>query len=724
MSKSKLSVLTLSLILASALVATRAPADEGMWTFNHLPLDKIEKVYGFRPSADWVDHVMKSSLRIAAGGSGSFVSADGLILTNHHVAADTLQNVSTAEQDYIKNGFYAATLPQEIKAPALWVDQLETISDVTDRVKGAIQPGMSEEQANQAKAAVIAKIIEESDATSGLKSEVVTLYRGAQYELYQYKRYTDIRIVFAPEFAAAFFGGDPDNFMYPRYDLDMTLLRAYEDGKPAQIRHFLKWSEKGAQRKELAFVTGNPGATSRLYTVEAFRTAKDLTVPFTVELNRAREKALIDYSATGAEAARRAHTDLFGIQNSLKVYVNRKAGLTEAALAQKKKDEDDLRAKVAADPALAQYAGAWDAVASAEKIARVKYVEYTLLEGQGALYSKLFGFARTLVRSAAEDRKPEAERLPEYAPSQRAALKAKLFSPAPVFADLETARISAALTFAVERLQGHPALAALLNGKSPLDRARELVANSPLLDPKAREALYNQGQAGIDASKADPLIALALAIDEDSRKSRKAMEEQVTTPEERAYSQIAQARFAIFGADAYPDATFTPRLSYGAVKGYWEDGKYVPSRTHLGGAFEHEAYHGGQDPYELPASWHKAKDLGALDLKTPLNFVTTNDIIGGNSGSPVINQDGEVIGLIFDGNIQSIMGNFFYDGTINRAVSVHSAGMLEALRKIYGVAPLVDELLGKGKPNPGTSGAANLAHAWDSAVRAVKRWLK
>ncbi len=685
------SILALSLAIAS--VAPLALADEGMWTFNQLPLDKIEKNYGFRPSQDWIEHVMKSSLRIAAGGSGSFVSANGLILTNHHVAADTLQNVSSAEHDYIKNGFYASTTAQEIPAPALYVDQLESIDDVTSRVKGVILPGMSEEQANAAKQAEMSKIVAESDAQTGLKAEVVTLYRGAQYHLYRYKRYTDIRIVFAPEFAAAFFGGDPDNFEYPRYDLDMTLLRAYENGKPAQIKHFFKWSEKGVKKKDLTFVTGNPGSTARLYTVEAFKTAKELSVPFSVIINKAREKALIDYSKFSAEAERRAHTDLFGIQNSLKVYVNRKAGLTEAALQTKQKEEADLRAKVAADSSLQQYAGAWDAVADSEKVNRQIYVAYTLLEGQGALYSKLFAFARTLVRVAAEDQKPDADRLPEYATSQREALKAKLFSKAPIYPDLEEARIAGALIFAEPYLKGTKALEALLAGKPAALRAHELANGSILVDPAKREELYNGGQAALQAALSDPLIALAVAIDADSRALRKQMEEQVTTPEERAYAQIAQARFAIYGNDAYPDATFTPRLSFGSVKGYKEDGKIVPPLTRMGGAFEHESYHGSVDPYLLPESWHNAK--ASLNLKTPLNFVSTNDIIGGNSGSPVINQQGEVVGLIFDGNIQSIMGNFYYDGTINRSVSVHSAGMLEALRKIYGVNTLVDELLSR-----------------------------
>lgn len=666
-------------------------ADEGMWTFSQLPREILKQKYQFEPTQEWADHLRMSSVRFNVGGSGSFVSANGLVITNHHVASDTLQKLSTPQKNYYENGFYAKELVEELPAPDLELNQLVSIQDVTAEVEAAVKPGMSDEEAAKARKATIAKIEKESFEKTGLRSDVITLYQGGQYHLYRYKKYTDVRLVYAPEFKIAFFGGDPDNFEYPRYDLDITFFRVYENGAPLKTEHFLKWSHEGAKDNELIFVSGNPGRTSRIFTTHALKFIRDASLPYLLNRLRRLEISLQQYTQLGSEQARQAKGDLFSVQNSRKVYLGRIRGLQDKQLVQtKQREEYNLRAQVENTPALKEFSGSWDWIAATLNQYNTFFVRYSLLEQGTAFNSRYFGIARTLVRMADEDLKPNEERLPEFRDSNRASLEQQLYSPAPIYNAYDRHKLADSLAFLVEHLGHDNALVkSILQGREPQARAAELIAGTSLKDVRVRRLLAKGGKSAISESY-DSFIELAVLVDEASRAVRKLYDEKVDEPQKRAYAQIAKARFALFGTQLYPDATFTLRLAFGTVKGYPEESGFIPPMTTLGGAFQHEETHGGKDPYELPKSWKEAKD--SLNLKTPFNFVSTADIIGGNSGSPVLNRQGEFVGIIFDGNIHSLISDYIYSDQKNRAVSVHSAGILEALKKIYRVDRLVAEL--------------------------------
>lgn len=678
-------------LVASFFVLTHLSADEGMWIYNNLPKKQLKEKYGFEPSDTWAEHLMKSSVRFNSGGSGSFISSQGLVLTNHHVGADTLHKISTPEKDYFKEGFYAKTQSEEVPAKDLELNQLVSIQDVTKSVNAAVKPAMTAAEAALARRAAIAQIEKEAFEKSGLRSDVVMLYQGGQYHLYQYERYTDIRLVFAPEADIAFFGGDPDNFEYPRYDLDMCIFRVYRDGKPIQAPHYLKWNDKGPSEGELVFVSGHPGSTRRLFTVAALELLRDVRVPYTLEYLRHLEVVLQQYSNLGPEQATKAKGDYFSVQNSRKVYAGRLKGLQDNRLMlQKQREEYALRAAVESNPQLKDLTNAWNHISEAQAAAKKLFLKRALLESGQAFNSELFFIARQLVRLADEDLKPNQERLPEYRDSSRDSLLQGLFSEAPVFADFEQVKLADGLSRLAQIYGTNSALVQkILQGRDPQTRAQELIQGTTLNNVSVRKLLAKGGKAAIDSSY-DPLILLAKSVDKVSRQIRKQYEEQVEEVERQAYAQIAKAVFEVKGTSQYPDATFTLRLSYGQVKGYEDNGQKLAPFTTLGGAFEHEKNHGGLAPYKLPASWTKAKD--ALDLNTPFNLVTTTDIIGGNSGSPLVNKEGELVGLIFDGNAHSFMSDYIYTEEQNRAVSVHAGGMREALRKIYSATTLADEI--------------------------------
>lgn len=681
----------LSLSIAALALGSAPRADEGMWLFNQFPAKQVKQRYGFEPNQKWLDHLRLSSVRFNSGGSGSFVSSRGLVMTNHHVGADALQKLSTAERDLIKLGYNAAETGEELKCLDLELNVLLKIQDVTDQVQAAVKPGQSATEAQLARRAVINTIEKEQFEKTGLRSDVVTLFQGGQYHLYQFKKYTDVRLVFAPEKEIAFFGGDPDNFEYPRYDLDICFFRVYENDQPAKIEHFLQWSKAGAADGELVFVSGHPGRTNRLNTVAHLEYLRDVLVPEQLDVLRRHEVLLSTYSNRSLENARRALDDLFSVQNRRKARLGALAGLQDPSILEKKRaEEHELRDKVDNDAKLKkQYGTAWNEIAKTIETVKTVREEFNLLEGGGAFNTDLFQIARTLVRMAEEDQKPNAKRLREFGEAGRASLEQRLFSEAPIYRDLETVKLADSLGMMAERLGfEHQLVKTILDGKSPRERATELLQGSKLDDVAERKRLAASADA--TAASEDALIVLARTVDPRARELRTIIEQQVEEPQRQAYAKVAAARFAVLGSSTYPDATFTLRLAYGAVRGYKNEGQTIPPWTRMGETFEHARQHGDKEPFALPQSWLKGREN--LNSDTPFNFISTCDIIGGNSGSPVVNQAGEVVGIIFDGNLSSLVWDYAYSDDQGRAVSVHSSAIQVALRKIYKAKALGNEL--------------------------------
>ncbi|HEV2178262.1 MAG TPA: S46 family peptidase [Terriglobia bacterium] len=681
-----------ALCLVAARASVGAAADEGMWTFDNPPTKLLQARYGFTPTAQWLDHVRLASVRFNDGGSGSFVSAHGLVLTNHHVARGQLQKVSTPQMDYVKNGFYARTAAGELKCPDLELNVLESMEDVTAKVLAAVKPGMSDADALAARKSVIAGIEKASLDKTGLRSDVIPLYNGGEYWLYRYKKYTDVRLVFAPEAQAAFFGGDPDNFTYPRYDVDMALFRVYENGKPVDSTDFLKWNPKGPAAGDLVFISGNPGSTSRLSTVAELETQRDHLLPLILGVLERWLGVLQTYSAGGSEQARQAAGTIFGLQNALKAIRGREQGLLDKDLmAKRQKEEQDFRARVAANPEWQkEYGSAWDEIAQAEQKDLTRLQQLVLSQLRGAPMAQN---ALTIVQYVAEVKKPDGQRLDGFHDSELESLKFRLFSPAPVYPEMEEAVLTAGLSYAQQQLGADdPFLKAVLNGQTPEAAVRALISGTKMGDPAFRKQLVEGGEAAVAAST-DPMIVMARRLDPVARELRKWQEDNVESVETAAGEKIGKARFAVYGKSAYPDATFTLRLSYGTVKGYPMNGTEAPPLTTLYGLYDRAYSFGDKPPFDLPARFVAGRDR--LDLSTPVDFVSTGDIIGGNSGSPVVNRAGEIVGLIFDGNIESLVGDYVYDEKANRAVAVDTAVMTEVLRKLYDAGPLADELEGK-----------------------------
>ncbi|MCC7015147.1 MAG: S46 family peptidase [Planctomycetes bacterium] len=673
-------------------VALAARADEGMWLINRPPLEQMKAKYGFEATPEWLEHVQRSCVRVSTGGSGSIVSADGLVMTNHHVASDILEKLSSKERNLLETGFYAKTAAEEQKCPDLHLDVLWKIDDVTERVEGAAK-GLATAEAGAARRKAQTQIEDEAKQASGMHCEVVTLYQGGRYHLYQYKRFDDVRLVFAPEQQIAFYGGDNDNFEFPRYDLDCTFFRIYENGAPLVAEHFLRWSRAGTQDGDMVFVAGHPGSTQRLNSVAHLEYLRDVAVPFVLGRLMRNEVWLQTFSGKSAEHARIARGDLFSAQNSRKVYVGRLAGLLDPKVLEKKSSEEaQLRAAVDANPEWkAKWGDAWSKIAQAEASAAAMYKRYSAI-GSGALNlgTDTFAFAKDIVRLADEKSKPSGERLREYGDAGLEALLDAIYSPAPLYPEFETYRLESALSFMAETLGANDAIViAALGGKSPRARAEECVRGTKLFDIAERKRLVEGGKAAVDASN-DPLLQLVKVLDPHSRQMRKKWEDEVQSVERESYAKIAAAKFAVQGESVYPDATFTLRLSYGAIKGYSQNDALVAPYTDISGLFQKAQERPAEAAYALPPSWKGARD--AVALKTPFNFVSTNDIIGGNSGSPVINRAGEVVGLIFDGNIQSLVGNYVYSEEQARSVSVDARGMLEALKSVYKAERVVQEL--------------------------------
>ena len=682
------------LLLPAVLLMAAAPAiraEEGMWTFDNPPLKLLKAKYNFTPTQAWLDHLRLSSVRLNDGGSGSFVSPNGLLLTNHHVARGQLQKNSTAEHDYLRDGFYATTPDQEMKSADLEVNVLVAMQDVTARVQGAAKGISDEAKALKARDAEVAAITKQSKEKTGLRSDVVTFYNGGEYWLYQYKAYTDVRLVFAPEQQAAFYGGDPDNFTYPRYDLDMALFRVYENGKPLQTENFLKWSAKGAAPGELIFISGHPGSTERQDTVSELLVQRDVIGPTITEYLQRRVAAAQAFAAQGPEQARLVGSTIFGLQNSLKVYLGRAEALADKAImAKKQAEEDDFRAKVAANPEWQKaYGGAWETIANAEEKVKPEVKSEFLHRTD----SRLFTIALQIVQYVAEIKKPDGERLPQFHEAGLESLKFQMLSPAPVYPSTEKLFMINALKLAQEKLGEDDAyVRAMVQGGDVAATVNSLVDGTKLADPAVRKSLIDGGEAAVAAST-DPMIVAARRVDPIVRETTRHMRDTVASVLTPAGEKLGKARFLVYGKDAYPDATFTLRLSYGTVAGYPYNGTIAPPFTTFYGLYDRAASFSNKPPFDLTPKEAAGRDK--LDLATPLDFVSTGDIIGGNSGSPVVNRDGELVGLIFDGNIESLAGDFVYEGEKNRAVAVHSAGMIEGLRKLYGAGALADELEGK-----------------------------
>jgi hypothetical protein len=667
-------------------------ADEGMWLLNDPPRQHLKEKYHFDLTDDWLAHARKASVRFNNGGSGGFVSADGLVATNHHIGADSIQKVSPKDKDYLRDGFFASSRAEEIKCPDLELNVLQSIEDVTWRVSAAVKPEMKPAEAFAARRAVMAEIEKESLDKTKQRSDVVTLYQGGLYHLYRYKKYTDVRLVFAPEANIANFGGDVDNFEFPRHCLDVCFFRVYEDGKPAKVEHFFKWSETGPKDGDLVFVTGHPGTTNRLETLAKLRHRRDVTLPYTLARLRALEAALSQFSERSPENARTAATDLHRVANARKAFGGQYQGLLDPKILQRKATAerefvDGLRIS---SGDMSNAPAAFDDIALIQAKLAGFEKDYYLLERGDAFYSELFVIARHLARMSVELKQPNADRLREYRDSNLESLRFQLFSPAPIHADLERAKLAASLTFLTEQFGGgHPLVEKVLAGKNPGNRAAELVDGTRLFEPDERKKL---AEGGAVASSGDTMIRLARLVDDEARKLRKRYEDEVEEPERQAYAKIAEARFKVYGRNLAPDATFTLRLAFGVVKGYDVDGEKLPFHTTFGSAFEKAERQGHRPPFDLPARWREGK--AKVDPTAPFDFVSTADTIGGNSGSPVLNRAGELIGLNFDRNRHGLVRNFVYTEEQARHIAVHSRGVLEALRRLYDAGPLVKELTG------------------------------
>jgi len=677
--------LSLSLLALFVWLILPVAADEGMWPYNLVPKDYLAKKYNFKVTDDWLNHLRLASVAFG-GASGSFVSPDGLVLTNHHVGRGAIQNLSTPERDLIKNGFYARTRDEELKCPGMVLSVLQEIEDVTERVLAAEKPGMNPQEVMAARDKAIAEIQKEATEKSGLRCQVVSLYSGSMYNLYKYKTYNDVRLVFAVENDIAFFGGDPDNFTYPRYDLDVSIFRIYENGKPLKTKDYLKWSTTPLKEGDLVFCSGNPGSTGRLLTYDQLLFLRDVSYPFTIDNLKRRQAILHEYASRGPEQERIARNTIFGIENSLKATIGYQSGLLDKDLmARKLAEEQQIRQAVTANPELAkEYGQAWDEIAQAQKEFASFFKQYQFFERGNAFNTVYFNMARSIVRMASMR---DAQGRATGAGAGRMMGESR-----PVPDDFEILKLTDSLQQLKEQLPDQQETKWLLGCRSPEEVASELITKTRLKDPEYRKELMEGGSEAIYMSD-DPMIKLALMIEPVARGLRERYENKVRAVEVKNGTLVARALFKIKGTSIPPDATGTLRLSFGVVKGYMENGKKIPFHTTFAGLYEKAQRFNFKPPYSLPEIWLKKK--AALNLNTPLNFVATIDSIGGNSGSPVVNRKGEFVGTLFDGNIQSLPTRFVYEEKVARSVMVDGQALIEALLKIYDAKPLADELLGR-----------------------------
>jgi hypothetical protein len=667
-------------------------ADEGLWPFNLVPKSILKSRYNFEATPEWLNHLQLSSVRFG-GASGSFVSPSGLVLTNHHVGRGIIQNLSTNQRDLMKTGFYARTRDEELRCPGVELSVLVGVEDVTDTVLAAEKPGMTPAAAAEARQKTIAFLEKQGQEQSGLRCSGVQLYSGGMYHLYKYKVYTDVRLVFAPEFAIAKFGGDPDNFCFPRYALDICFFRIYENGRSLSTPNYLKWGSRDLKEGDLVFLSGNPGSTGRLLTYAQLEFLRDTYYPFLIGNYQRRRALLQAFGRQGSEQARVALASLMSVENSLKAMIGYRSGLLdESLMAKKAEDERNLRRAVEGDPvAERDFGRAWDEIDVAQKAYASLFKPYQLFEQGRGFDSVYFGYARTIVRLAEESSKPDGDRLREYRDANIPSLTRTLLSPTPIDDSLEIAKLAGSLAELREK-GGNTAEVRWLLGDRPVEEvARELVSGTLLKDPEVRKRYIDQSLEALYQSS-DSMIKLALLVDPLSRGLRARYEKAVEAVEARNGALVTRALFKLRGTAIPPDATSSLRLSFGVVKGYVENGVRIPFVTTFKGLYERSREFDDKPPFQLPESFEARKS--ALRLDAPLDFVATCDSIGGNSGSPIVNRKGEFVGILFDGNIQSLPARFVYSDELNRSVMVHFQGILEALRKIYGARPLLQEILG------------------------------
>ncbi len=680
------------LVAALIFASGSALADEGMWTFDHFPAARVEQAYGVKVDQKWLDRVQAASVRLTSGCSASLVSRDGLVFSNAHCVVECAQSLSVGGVDYVKEGFAAATRQAEKKCPGMQAEVLVQVTDVTDTVRKAVagQVGQAFVKARDAATAGLEDTACAKDLTA--RCQVVSLYRGGQFKLYRYRKYSDVRLVFAPEFAVSFFGGDPDNFNFPRFNLDISFVRLYDNGKPIRSPEHLIWQARAPKDGELTFVSGNPGGTERMLTVAQLQTQRDLALPIS-QLQRAELRGrLIRFGEESAESRRAVADALFGLENGYKVYFGRQFALNDPAImAARRSAEAELKARVAADPKLAAEIGdPWADIARAQTAYADTYVRYRMLEQLPGALSELLSYARVLVRAGEERDKPSPERLAEYSDAKLPLLRKEVLDETPVYPALDQLYLEFWLSKTREALTtDDPAVKRLLGQESPEALAARLIQGTRLADVAVRQALWEGGSAAVQASD-DPMIRLALKLDPLAREVRRTWNAGVVGPTDAAAAKVAAAKFAAYGDAVYPDATFTLRLSYGKVAGWTWHGRTIAPFTTFSGLY-HRAT--GAEPYQLAPRWVAAKDR--LNPGTVFNFTSTNDIIGGNSGSPVLNARAEILGAAFDGNIHSLGGDYGYDGAINRMVAVSTAAATEALEKVYGQQSLVRELMAK-----------------------------
>ncbi len=692
--KRRLIIQSLALYLLFVFTAPMVSADEGMWTFDNLPKKQLKEKYGFEPTDKWLEHIRLSCVRFNDGGSGAFISPKGLVLTNHHVALGQLQKMSDEKNNYVQNGFYARKQQDEIKCPDLELNVLMHLINITDKVQAAVSSGMKGKAIIEAQDLVIARWQKHYYDSTGLRTDVVSLYQGGEICLYLYKKYTDIRLAFAPEQTIAFYGGDYDNFTYPRYNLDMAMFRVYENGEPLKNEHYLVWNNEGAAEDELVFVSGHPGGTDRMQTVSQLEFQRDVELPLTLDMLNRRLKMYKQYAELGQEQARQALGSIFGIENGLKAIRGQYNGLRDTSIMNKKiREEADFRLKVETNKELKKlYKKNWEIIAKAKKkeAELVRPLRYRSLKS-----ARLTGIATQIINYVSQMLLPDEQRANAYRESNKASLELRLFSPAPVYMDLEELMLADGLQESLDQLgPNDPFVKTALNGRSPKDAAAFMIKNTRLQEPEFRKTLAYGGMSALKES-GDELLTAVLRTFSVNNEVKKEYNEKVSDAITLAEESLAKARFAVYGKEKNPDANFTLRLSYGKIAGYPMNGTIAPYKTTFYGLYDRAYSFNFKEPFNLPERFKTMKDK--LNLSTPFNFVSTCDIIGGNSGSPVINRKGEYVGLVFDGNIESLVGNYYFDNSVNRCVAVHSAAMIHAMRVLYDAGELADEIEGKKK---------------------------